>query len=423
MKIKSDEVRIFIDPLSDAAGYKLLAGSPSQTFDGGLNEYNPSREFVPFVILPFVSTQDVNNRYTGEQPLTGVTVKVRYADGTPDVDIAYDAGKEEAAATTNSIVKDYNDWLVPDAPKWSIIFKEDVTPENPVCLIVNAKYADPITGAEKSVEFEVNLVTDTADTEQLELVDTIVDEQDRDMTIDPVRAADDAIPLSVQLYRNRAAGGLDGGVVADADATYIWEMLQDDEWVTVTPTNQIFMQRTIEDESDESDADDDQTYGKNITIGLEYIDQIKLRVRANYSPAGVASDFYSPYIYYSLRRVQSPNTLGDVVTDAGSKPSLTTIITRHIKLTDSEGDLSSALVNKYYRIDWYRRVSGSLTDVFVQRGEYMSKRADELGLTLSNIVTTKPRVYRLKCHKPICSGNYAIAYNGKIITGQNQIEV
>lgn len=409
MKIQSDDIKIFIDPLNSAGGYKLLAGSPSQTYDSGLNSYNPSREFVPMVVLPWVSTDDVNNNYTGERELTGVECIVDYADGRAAVAINYDAATSQATAGVNSIVRDGVDVDVPSAPKWAIIFKEDVTPECPVKLHVTAKYADPQTGVEKTYKFDINLVTDTSDTEQLELVDVLEASQDRNMTIDPVRAADDAIPLSVQLYRNRNAGAANGGVVADADAIYTWEMQMNDDWVLVTPYNQVFIQ--------------EQTIGKAITLGLDYFDSIKLRVRAEYAPAGVGSGNFSPYIYYSLRRVQAQNTNGTVVSDAGGKTRLDSIVTRHIVLTDGEGDLTSALLNKYYSIVWNRRVAGSNTEQLIQEGESMSALASSLGLTLTNSVSTIPHVYRKLCYKPLMYGNKAVTYNGKIIVVQNKTEI
>ena len=410
MKIQSDDIKIIIDPLSSAGGYKLLSGSLSQTYDNGLNVYNPSREFVPLVILPWVSIVDENNKYTGERELTGVDCVVEFSDGTPVPEVlGYDVATTPEDAGLSSIVKDSPDIDVPSAPKWSIIYKQDVAPMYPVRLHVTAKFADPQTGAQGTYTFDVELTTNTLDTEILELVDVRVASQDKDMTIDPVRAADDAIPLSVQLYRNRKVGAANDGLVADANAIYTWEMQMNDDWVVVTPYNQVFIQ--------------EQTIGKAITLGLDYFDQVKLRVRAEYAPAGVGSGNFSPYIYYSLRRVQAPNTNGRVVPDAGGKTQMDSIIKRHIVLTDREGDLTSALLNKYYSITWKRRVAGSSTEYLIQEGESMLALASDLGLTMTNTVSILPHVYRKLCYKPLMNGNKAVTRNGKIIVVQNKTEI
>jgi hypothetical protein len=270
---------------------------------------------------------------------------------------------------------------------------------------VVAKYADPVTGVESSEMFSILIFTDSADSENLELDDTMADEQDRVMNIDPVRATSDTISLAVQLYRNRASGAANDGLVPDSDAKYYWEMQQGDVWVAITSDNQVFIQELV--------------LGKAITLGLDYFDDIMLRVRAEYAPSGAGSGLYSPYIYYSLRRVQSQNTVGECIPDAGAKAMPDSIIKRHMKLTDDQGDLTSALLNKYYRIDWYRKISGSGSRVFVNRGEYMTAVASDLGLTLTNVVNILPQVSRVLCYKPLTFGGAVITFNNKTLVGQN----
>lgn len=74
MGIKSNKQqgRIYVTPLSVQGEIIVLSGSPAQTYDKQLREYNPDHTLVPLVMIPRISAFDGSGSVNGEMTLTGV---------------------------------------------------------------------------------------------------------------------------------------------------------------------------------------------------------------------------------------------------------------------------------------------------------------------------------------------------------------
>lgn len=446
MRIQSQDIIVTLDPLSYASGYKVLGGSIRQVYDVNESSYNPSRKMSPLVIMPWIASKDNSEiqteqvtfieydeetgeaigeqtverqkgRMTGGCELSGVVYQLyRYRNSAWSVETVGTDVSGESQHKSN-VVFDEVDADVPDAPKHSLVFKDDIPAEESAYIHVIAYTVDRQDGMEKSQEFDITLTTDTVQEEFLELK-PVDGEIPTRQSYDPLRSGVTTFTRGAQLYRN-------GESVADSRAVYFWYVRGEDGWELLTPDNEISLLwlKTAFDASGR--------LPKQITIDLSFFDVLNLKVMAAYWDAGATKPSAPDNgrcpdaVYYSMRRQLARETVGEVLSVEGIKVTPDAKVVRQLLLRDNRGDLTSAEIQAHYVIEWWKKRSSDTVESYVSTGDTLESLASDLGVTPSNSVSLCPRVFAKRCYKPVADddGSYVIDDDGSYVVAQDEVRV
>ena len=409
MKIQGSDIVIQHDPLRYANGYTLLQGSPHQTYDPQACTYDPSRAAYPLVIMPWVSADDPNGNFSGKCTLNSVAAIYRKMVNGAWVDVEIDG-----TDPTKYFISSGTAQQGVTAPRGAVVFFVNVPPTEVSSIIITASVVDAVDGLLKPFVSTVDLSTKTATTVQYALR--------RDNGCIPNGSFDPRdvqktngkrlITLGVQLYA-------DGVAVADANAVYFWYLWNGSAYEPVTNDNQCWLRTAFLNNATHE-------LPNVIQVELDYFDRLRLMVSA--SPIGDGTptepDFLhgAERVYFDYKRACRKDVEGVVMNDIGIKLLNDETIKRSLLLRDKNGDIPDSDVDEHFRIDWYLR-NGNRTS-FVSRGRNVQgKVKTDFSATYANVTTLVPRVFFMKCWKPLKSGTKFITDgNGKIIVGQNSIQ-
>ncbi len=410
MKIQGSDIIIQHDPLSYATGYALLQGSPHQTYDPQAMVYDPSRANVPLVILPWVSKTDPNGPHSGPCTLHSVSAIYRKLVNGNWVDTVIDGEDSSKYYISDGTTREGV-----TAPAGAVVCFENVAPTEAVSIIITANVVDDVDGLLKSFDNTVELVTKTATTVTYKLraddgfpVSMSIDPRD----IEKNQQGQRLLTLAVQLYG-------DGVAVADANAVYFWYLWNGSSYERITDENQLWLRTAFLNANTHE-------LPNTIQVDLDYFDQIRLMVSA--SPIGdtvpTEPDFLhgAEKIYFDYKRACRKDVEGFVFGGVGIKLTGDERIERYVQLRDKSGDLTTAEMDEHFRFDWFLR-NGN-TNTLKSRGQKVTGKAKtDFKATVNNVTNLTPKTYFMKCWKPIVFNGSYLVEGGRVVCGQDYIEI
>lgn len=410
MKIQGSDIVIQRDPLSYATGYVILNGSPHQTYDPQAMEYDPGRAIVPLIVLPWVSADDPKNEHSGRCTLHSVTAIVRKMVNGAWTNVVIDNTQ-----TDKYFISDGTTIQGVTAPAGAVVFLVDVPPTEAVSIVITANVTDPVDGLVKPFVNTVELTTKTATTVQYKLRATEgfptsldIDPREFDKT-DGKTDGKRLLTIGVQLYK-------EGAEVADANCKYFWYTWDGLQYTPITDDNQFWLRTQFLDNSTHE-------LPGTIQVDIDYFDH--LRLMASACPVGdetpTEPDFLhgSERVYFDYRRCCGRDVEGHVFCNNSIKLTDNEEVERYVQLRAKSGDLTQAEMDEHFRFDWI--LHNGNHDTFCGRGRSVKGRArTDFQATRTNVTSLKPKVYFMKCFKPVKDGNkYLVDGNGKVVCGQN----
>lgn len=256
IKTNVESITIHTDPLSFTAGVEVLSGSTVQTYNSDLAEYEPDRSLAPLVLMPFANAYDPENGST----FSGTISSAEWYEGAPD-------------ATGSNKIAEGTDYEIGDGtedgfPAYALKVKKNVSVESPMEIYVVAWFNDTRTG--KTVKFEASVKVYSLRYDSYSYNLKLTDQGEKWM-INPLDevAEDDGTWLhtvTAQLYKGTEA-------VADANAAYWWDILENGTWRAVTDEDiDIFLDC----------KDSSGNYVKTLKFDARMITEESFRCRAAY---------------------------------------------------------------------------------------------------------------------------------------------
>lgn len=251
MGIKSNKQqgRIYVTPLSVQGEIIVLSGSPAQTYDKQLREYNPDHTLVPLVMIPRISAFDGSGSVNGEMTLTGV----EWFEGAPQDKSANRIVDNEYYTISDGIG---------DVPRYALTVRKNVPPETPMEYFAIAIFTDPRTNREVRTERSMKVYSHLYDNKAYSLRlkgDTV-------MVTDPLRLSERSgywsREIEPQLYTGTEP-------VDDAHAAYFWDILEGDAYRPVTVNDPGIICH-----------DSEGIYTRKLIYQAKYVTNASFRVRA-----------------------------------------------------------------------------------------------------------------------------------------------
>lgn len=256
IKTNVESITIHTDPLSFTAGIEVLSGSTVQTFNSDLAEYEPDRSLAPLVLMPFANAYDPEN----DRTFVGTISSAEWYEGAPD-------------ATGSNKISEGADYEIGDGtedgfPKYALKVKKNVNVESPVEIYAVAWFNDTRTG--KAVKFEASVKVYSLRYDSFSYNLKLTDQGEKWMInpLDEVAEADGTWlhTVTAQLYKGTEA-------VADANAVYWWDILENGTWRAVTDDDiDIFLDC----------KDSSGNYVKTLKFDARMITEESFRCRAAY---------------------------------------------------------------------------------------------------------------------------------------------
>ena len=216
VKTNVQSITIHTDPLSFNADMEIVSGNNVQTYNADLSEYEPDRSLSPLILMPAAYAYDPE----GGSSFTGTISGIEWFDGAPD-------------ATKSNKISDGTDYEIGDGteegfPKYALKVKKNVPVESPMEIYAEAYFNDPRTGKTVKFEASIKLYTNQYDSFSYNLK---LDQAEK-WIIDPLQEVADTDgnwmhTVTAQLYNGTEA-------VADANAAYWWDILENGTWRAVT---------------------------------------------------------------------------------------------------------------------------------------------------------------------------------------------
>lgn len=257
MAIKTNPVTVsvYTDPPTITAHIVVLSGNNVQTYDSEALEYEPDRALVPLVLMPYV-----NLSYPGEPVSTDAEITaVEWYEGVP---------KGSSNRITDGNGYEICDGTEDGLPNGALKVTKNTPTESPVDLYATAYFTNKQTGSAMTITRRITMysVVFKGHDYNLKLTD-----QPSKLVVDPLKetpGTDGAWlhTATMQLYDGNDA-------VADANAAYWWEILDNGKWRAVTDDDiDLFL--------DCKDASGN--FKKSLTLDARMVDKASFRCKAGY---------------------------------------------------------------------------------------------------------------------------------------------
>ena len=249
------DVAVYTDPPSLSATIAVLSGGRVQTFDTEDNEYEPDRGLVPLVLMPQVSIC-----YPGEATAQDARLdSVEWFEGAPQA-----GGANKLTGGEDGY--EFCDGSEEGCPAMALKVTRNVPPEKPLEIFARFYFTNRDTGASMSQTAAISLHSNIfkGHNYHLELTD-----QPAILNLNPLTeaAAEDGAWLhtaTMQLYDGTEA-------VADANAAYWWEVLDNGAWRAVTDDDiDLFLDC----------KDSAGNFKKSLTLDVRMVDDAYFRCKA-----------------------------------------------------------------------------------------------------------------------------------------------
>lgn len=212
IKTQSRSIVTTVDPLSLHYGISILSGNSVQTYNNDTKEYEPDRNLVPLIVMPYVEAYDPEGVQNGAQTLTGV----EWYDGAPAADysnrITADGNYETGTGTSGF-------------PTGALKVKKNIPADKPMQLFCVTNFDDKRTGRTVKLEMCIKLYT------------TVYESKNYKVTLD-CPASWKINPLDETTWKHTITAQLYCGSTAvdDAHVAYWWKVKEDgdDEWRDIT---------------------------------------------------------------------------------------------------------------------------------------------------------------------------------------------
>lgn len=212
IKTQSRSIVTTVDPLSLHYGISILSGNSVQTYNNDTKEYEPDRNLVPLIVMPYVEAYDPEGVQNGAQTLTGV----EWYDGVPAADysnrITADGNYETGTGTSGF-------------PTGALKVKKNIPADKPMQLFCVTNFDDKRTGRTVKLEMCIKLYT------------TVYESKNYKVTLD-CPASWKINPLDETTWKHTITAQLYSGSTAvdDAHVAYWWKVKEDgdDEWRDIT---------------------------------------------------------------------------------------------------------------------------------------------------------------------------------------------
>lgn len=251
IQTQPEDLSVYVTPISFLCELKVISGNTVQNYNQDTKEYVPSRALVPCLIMPMVSVYDPESMMNGQRTITGVD----YYEGAPKAD-----NSNKIITGTDYIISDT------DCPTYSLKVKKNIPVYAPIEINAVIYFVDTRTNTEVNVFRSIALYTNYYDSKNY----SVKLDQPKTITLNPLVAVENAngnwgLTLNAQLYSGAEA-------VADANAAYLWQVLENGTWREIDPAEDFFM------DSPESKG----TWGKSIIIDYRCFKSLSIRCLAKY---------------------------------------------------------------------------------------------------------------------------------------------
>ncbi|MEL5895052.1 hypothetical protein AAE250_16355 [Bacteroides sp. GD17] len=325
------DVPVHIDPYSFLAEIQVLSGNPVQNYNKDTGKYEPDRNLIPCVLMPYISAQDPEGIMSGSQVITGA----EWYEGSPKAD----GSNRIISATSGYVISDSG------TPTYSLKVKKNIDYNTPLELHCLFTFTDKRKNTQETVERSIVLKTTLFDS----LNYSLKLDKPKGWTINPL----DVVPASggAWLYSITAQLYTGEDPVADANAAYWWEVFENGVWRNFTDDEiNIFV----------NGRNSNGTWGKKITVDARMFRRLTVRARAAwYSGTRPSVPSSAELMATTAVKVEMPRTLRvDVRQTKGIKLTarMNTTVGFEAQLKYNNNLISNSK-NDLFKIEWYCKSS------------------------------------------------------------------
>lgn len=394
IKTNVESITIHTDPLSFTAGLEVLSGSTVQTFNSDLSEYEPDRSLAPLVLMPFANAYDPENDST----FSGTISSAEWYEGAPDA-----TGSNKIAEGTDYEI---GDGTAEGFPEYALKVKKNVPVESPMEIYAVAWFNDTRTG--KTVKFEASVKVYSHRYDSFSYNLKLTDQGEKWM-INPLDEVANyngewLHTVTAQLYKGTEA-------VADANAAYWWDILDNGTWRSVTDDDiDLFLDC----------KDSSGNYVKTLKFDARMITEESFRCRAAYYEGTRPSAPTSGMMQVTTTvKVQMPEKMTfDIKQTKGAKvkTDLSTPVGFELVASTNKGPITDSQYG-LLRIVWMAKSakSGS-TAKEIGEGRTISFTPNNIGMEAGYDVAVYAEVYLYSVHALIVDdGAYVQDAQGNLL--------
>lgn len=390
IKTQQKDIPVHVDPISFIADIEVLSGNTAQTYNQDTKEYEPDREAVPCLLMPYVVVSDPEVMMSGKRTVTGV----EWYEGAPKAD-----GSNRISNGDNYVISDDG------TPAYSLKVKKNVPVNSPIQIFAVYTITDTRKNTEVKIERSINFYTALYDTKNYSLrID-----QPKSLSLDPLRESEDSRGRWMHTITAQMYSGLKA--VADSNAAYWWQINENNTgWRNIT-----------QDELDIyiSGKESDGNWTKSLTFDARFVRNTSFRCMARFFEGVRPTMTDASLSAVCSVSVQMPKSLNVQIRQiAGAKvnASMHTTVKFECVITDNRQVVGTDK-DKFFYIIW-KGHSGKpgVSDKVIGKGRTISFTPSSLGFDKSYGMSIYAEVSMYAVTALVTNSGKVMVNNNKVVT-------
>lgn len=390
IKTQQKDIPVHVDPISFIADIEVLSGNTAQTYNQDTKEYEPDREAVPCLLMPYVVVSDPEVMMSGKRTVTGV----EWYEGAPKAD-----GSNRISNGDNYVISDDG------TPAYSLKVKKNVPVNSPIQIFAVYTITDTRKNTEVKIERSINFYTALYDTKNYSLrID-----QPKSLSLDPLRESEDSRGRWMHTITAQMYSGLKA--VADSNAAYWWQINENNTgWRDIT-----------QDELDIyiSGKESDGNWTKSLTFDARFVRNTSFRCMARFFEGVCPTMTDASLSAVCSVSVQMPKSLNVQIRQiAGAKvnASMHTTVKFECVITDNRQVVGTDK-DKFFYIIW-KGHSGKpgVSDKVIGKGRTISFTPSSLGFDKSYGMSIYAEVSMYAVTALVTNSGKVMVNNNKVVT-------
>lgn len=390
IKTQQKDIPVHVDPISFIADIEVLSGNTAQTYNQDTKEYEPDREAVPCLLMPYVVVSDPEVMMSGKRTVTGV----EWYEGAPKAD-----GSNRISNGDNYVISDDG------TPAYSLKVKKNVPVNSPIQIFAVYTITDTRKNTEVKIERSINFYTALYDTKNYSLrID-----QPKSLSLDPLRESEDSRGRWMHTITAQMYSGLKA--VADSNAAYWWQINENNTgWRDIT-----------QDELDIyiSGKESDGNWTKSLTFDARFVRNTSFRCMARFFEGVLPTMTDASLSAVCSVSVQMPKSLNVQIRQiAGAKvnASMHTTVKFECVITDNRQVVGTDK-DKFFYIIW-KGHSGKpgVSDKVIGKGRTISFTPSSLGFDKSYGMSIYAEVSMYAVTALVTNSGKVMVNNNKVVT-------
>ena len=390
IKTQQKDIPVHVDPISFIADIEVLSGNTAQTYNQDTKEYEPDREAVPCLLMPYVVVSDPEVMMSGKRTVTGV----EWYEGAPKAD-----GSNRISNGDNYVISDDG------TPAYSLKVKKNVPVNSPIQIFAVYTITDTRKNTEVKIERSINFYTALYDTKNYSLrID-----QPKSLSLDPLRESEDSRGRWMHTITAQMYSGLKA--VADSNAAYWWQINENNTgWRDIT-----------QDELDIyiSGKESDGNWTKSLTFDARFVRNTSFRCMARFFEGVRPTMIDASLSAVCSVSVQMPKSLNVQIRQiAGAKvnASMHTTVKFECVITDNRQVVGTDK-DKFFYIIW-KGHSGKpgVSDKVIGKGRTISFTPSSLGFDKSYGMSIYAEVSMYAVTALVTNSGKVMVNNNKVVT-------